>query len=73
MATAQLIGFLSIDSGQPNRFDGLFVAPDDGMERRNDGTDVQALPDVEVFYGLADSIATIVVLCRAGGKQQGGE
>lgn len=63
--TAQLLGFLSIDTPEPNRFDGLFVAPTDGNERRNDGVGVQAFPDVDVFYGLADSIATIVMLCRA--------
>jgi hypothetical protein len=60
---AKLLGFISIDSGRPDAFDALFDQPQaTGEAQRNDGGDLSPLPDTELFYGLADSIATIIVL-----------
>jgi hypothetical protein len=60
--TADLFGFLSIDSSEPNAFDNLFVLNDRTGDPRNDGENFTACEDMELFYGMADSIATILML-----------
>lgn len=61
---ASLMGFLSIDSPTVGAFDGLFkeLGTDRSSDLRNDGSDLEPLDDMNLFWGLADSIATIAVL-----------
>ncbi len=61
---ASIFGFLSLDCSKPNAFDGLFSIPAKGEPERNDGNDRTDLPDMDLFFGLADSIATLVMLSR---------
>jgi hypothetical protein len=56
---ANLFGFLSVDSPEPNAFDELYLAGDNS---RNDAINRIPEPDMDLFYGLADSIATLVML-----------
>jgi len=61
---ASIFGFLSVDSPKPNAFDGLFSSPNKNAPQRNDGNDRTDLADMDLFFGLADSIATLVMLSR---------
>jgi hypothetical protein len=64
---ANLIGFLSIDAPEPDAFAGLFQdfhRPKGGPPQREDGEDLAPRGDIDFFYGLADAIATILVLQR---------
>lgn len=61
-----LVGFLGIDSPEPNAFDGLFESRVPMAQiRDNYGQDQKPLNDIELFYGLADSLATILGLNQA--------
>lgn len=63
---ALLVGFLGIDSPEPNAFDGLFETPAGPEQNRdNYGRDAKPLSDIELFYGIADSLATILGLNQA--------
>jgi hypothetical protein len=59
-----LIGFLGLDAPIVGAFDNLFTFKDTTVpvEPSNTGDDRKASEDMHLFYGLADSIATIVHL-----------
>ena len=63
-AYANLIGFLAVDVPVVDGFDGLFNPLPPGAHRREDGEDLEPCQDVDFFYGLADALATILVLRR---------
>lgn len=64
---AQLVGFLSIDCPDPDAFDGLFDLADGKVEPGVHGEGFVEHEDMNLFFGLADSVATILVL---NGKAQ---
>lgn len=68
---ASIFGFISIDSPATHAFDGLFSRPAPGVPERNDGTDRTDLPDMDLFFGVADAVATLVVLSRRQPMAQG--
>jgi low affinity Fe/Cu permease len=59
---ANLLGFVSIDAPEADAFAGLFLPPKEGIEPRDDGEDLAPCADQDLFYGLADACATIVML-----------
>jgi len=61
---ASIFGFLSIDSPLVAAFDELFSSPESGPDERNYGSDRTALADMDLFYGIADAVATLVMLSR---------
>jgi hypothetical protein len=61
---SNILGFLSFDCPDPDGFDPLF-APMSRKERKamdNEGTKLKATKELEFFYGLADTLATLAVL-----------
>lgn len=68
---ANLIGFLAVDAPGVGGFDGLFRPPTAGAQRREDGEDLDPCQDMDFFYGLADALATILVLRRGGPDERG--
>ena len=72
---AKLIGFISIDAPEPDAFTGLFHEPTRGVHERDDAEDLAPRDDQDLFYGLADAAATILVLQRGplyGAAELGG-
>ena len=69
---ANLMGFFSIDAPRPGAFEGLLKrpkgAPREGTVLRDDDREPQ--DDLDVFYGLADSIATILMLTSAAASEE---
>jgi len=71
VAYASLIGFLAIDAPHTDGFAALFSTPPPGSQTREDGEDLEACPDIDLFYGLADALATILVLRRSRLNERG--
>jgi hypothetical protein len=65
---SDLVGFLSMDSPQPAAFDPLFRPVEPNAEFGNQGESMKPLAEVELFYGIADSVATILMLCGENGR-----
>jgi hypothetical protein len=61
---ANLFGFLSLDADDPNAFDALFRGPPDKREWSNDGANLTLGIDSELYYGIADSVATVLMLSK---------
>jgi len=55
-----IIGFLSFDCPDPNAFDELFLRT--SAKPTNDGRHLKDSTDLQFFFGLADSLATLAVL-----------
>jgi hypothetical protein len=59
-SAASILGFLSFDCPDPNAFDPLFLPTKKASS--NDGRHLKDSPDIQFFFGLADSLATLAVL-----------
>jgi hypothetical protein len=55
---------LSLDADDPNAFDALFRGPPDKREWSNDGANLTLGIDSELYYGIADSVATVLMLSK---------
>jgi hypothetical protein len=65
---AKLLGFFSIDSADVGAFEGLLKPSASGNATRDDDREPQ--DDLDVFYGIADSLATILVLTSGALKTE---
>jgi len=68
---ANLLGFFSIDAPHVGAFEGLLLPPGRGTVNRDD--DREPRNDLDIFYGLADSVATILMLTSPVGAMGKGE
>jgi hypothetical protein len=62
MDIAGLLGFWSIDSEQPDAFVDLFRKERLGKNPDNEGKGLRPRADIQAFYGIADCMATILML-----------
>jgi hypothetical protein len=62
LKSTKFFGFLSIDSSQPKAFDILFRGPAEKSEWQNEGENLTLGMDEDLYYGIADSAATILML-----------
>lgn len=67
---ANLIGFLAIDAPGVDGFAELFKPLPVGAQRHEDGEDLEPHEDIDFFYGLADALATILVLRRGRSSEE---
>jgi hypothetical protein len=60
-----MVGFLGLDAPVPFAFDDFFhLKPGASKVEGNNGEDLQAKKEMNLFFGMADSMATIVYLNR---------
>jgi hypothetical protein len=70
---AGLLGFWSLDANEPDAFIDLFRADRLKRHHDNDGKGLEPRADIQAFYGIADCIATILMLKQtaAAAKTEG--
>jgi hypothetical protein len=68
---SSVMGFLSVDVPEVGALEGLLKEPGKGTSLRDD--DREPRDDLDLFYGLADSIATILMLTSAAEASGTGE
>lgn len=65
MDVAGIRGFWSLDSDEPDAFLDLFRADKVRRHTDNDGKGLMPRADIQAFYGIADCLATILMLMDA--------